>query len=253
MACGENKSFTNESMRLFSWEISGINFPRDVKTGSVIHSLLFMHNNNLKKIGIFGGTFDPIHLGHLHLANEVLAHMDLDLILFVPCCESGYNKKIFASSKQRLDMVRLAIQPFKKFLLDDREILRGNVSYTIDTLVSLQQDYIGAQFYLLMADDTFVLFNTWYKWQEIIKMTNFIVVNRTNFANEAFCDHLRELNLLAEKMSIVEKVTFLQNSSLPISSTEIRKLVSNKKSAKDLLPKSVWQYILENGLYTHIT
>lgn len=195
-----------------------------------------------KSIGIFGGTFDPIHLGHLHLAHEVLKKTDLDTILFIPCYRSAYKKPICATSSQRVAMLRLAIKGEEKFCLDTREIQRKDISYTVDTLLSLRQDYPKTKFYLVLGADSFALFSTWYKWQDILKLVNLIVVDRPDTSLES--------EVISARMSIKKnKIKFLQINALPIAATEIRDLIKAGKNVEHLLPKSVCKYIEKNGLY----
>jgi len=195
-----------------------------------------------KSIGIFGGTFDPIHLGHLHLAREVLKKTDLDTILFIPCYRSAYKKPIFATPSQRVAMLRLAIKGEEKFCLDTREIQRKDISYTIDTLLSLQTDYPKTKFYLILGADSFALFSTWHKWQDILKLANLIVVDRPDTSLES---ELISARMLGKK----NKIKFVQINALSIAATEIRDLIKLGKSIEHLVPKSVCKYIKKNGLY----
>jgi len=200
------------------------------------------------KIGIFGGTFDPIHLGHIHLANEVFEQCKLDMIYFIPCYHSAHNKPIIATPSQRLDMLHLAVNS-PEFYIDDREIKCGQVSYTIDTLQSLRGDLPNADFYLIMGADAFLKFNTWRDWRRILALTNVIIADR---------EEVRESTILSSSIyldakAIIEhahnKIALVKIKPLPVSATQIRSLVKEGKNASYLLPEKVWQYIITNQLY----
>jgi len=189
-----------------------------------------------KAIGILGGTFDPIHLGHLALAHEVYKQFDLQEIRFIPCYQSPFKQKPIATDKQRLAMLNLAIKNHPEFSVDDRELRRKNISYTVDTLKSIHQE-IDAPLYLIMSMDAFTQFNKWHKWQEIIQLAHLIVANRPGSRS---IPHNELKNLSIHTINIPPN---------PISATEIRQLIKAGKDASSLVPKAVWEYINKNQLY----
>jgi nicotinate-nucleotide adenylyltransferase len=189
-----------------------------------------------KAIGILGGTFDPIHLGHLALATEVHKHFDLHEIRFIPCHQSPFKEQPIATDEQRLAMLKLAIQNHPKFTIDDRELRRKDISYTVDTLKSIHQE-TDAKLYLIMSQDAFSQFNKWHKWQEIIQLADLIVANRPN-SHPITHDELKNLS--------IHTINIPPNR---ISATEIRQLIKTGQDASSLVPKLVWEYIVKNKLY----
>lgn len=189
-----------------------------------------------KAIGILGGTFDPIHLGHLHLASEVYKQLDLQEIRFIPCHQSPFKQKTIATDEQRLAMLKLALKNHPEFTVDDRELRRKNISYTVDTLKSIQQK-IDTQLYLIMSMDAFTQFNKWHKWREIIQLANLIVANRPS-SRSITNNELKNLS--------IHTINIPPN---PISATEIRQLIKAGQDASSLVPKTVWEYIIKNQLY----
>jgi nicotinate-nucleotide adenylyltransferase len=208
-------------------------------------------------IGIFGGTFDPIHLGHIHLAKKIIAKANLSKIILIPCYKSCHHKKIKASAQHRIQMVKLALPKSKKFVVDDREIKRKNISYMIETLISFRAEYPRAPLCLIMGEDAFAKFTTWHKWQKVLQLAHLIVVDRTSL-QIAYQPEL--LQLISDKSTNDKKdlfvnlagcIIFLSINPLPIAATKIRESIVLGISVTDLLPKKVWTYILEHDLYTH--
>ena len=191
---------------------------------------------NFHSIGILGGTFDPVHLGHLHLASEILLKANLDTILFIPCYQSAYGKEIIATPNQRLAMLKLAILENPKFSIDDREIKRKNISYTIDTIKSLHDEFPNSTLHLIMGFDALLQFKNWRDWQGILKLANLIVADRPDVVGSF--DKIKDL-----------PKNIIKINPLPISATKIRTLIKTGESAKHLLPEKVWRYIIENNLY----
>ena len=190
-----------------------------------------------KPIGILGGTFDPIHLGHLALASEVYHQFDLQELRFIPCYQSPFKAKPIATGEQRLRMIKLAIKNHPEFAIDDRELQRKGISYMVDTLKSLRQELSDTPLYLIMSMDAFAQFNSWHKWQKIIQLTNLIVANRPG-SRTIINNKLKNL--------LIHPINIPPNS---ISATKIRKLIKEKKAASSLVPQAVWEYINENKLY----
>lgn len=207
-----------------------------------------------KLIGIFGGTFDPIHLGHLNLANEVYRHLNLKEISFLPCNQSSIKKKPVANIADRLAMLELAIRYYPYFNINDCEIKRSGISYTIDTLKFLRQE-IDSPLCFIMAMDTFAQFNLWHKWQEILTLTHLVIANRPD---NLMPTNKEILQLLNERQSrevkdlqanIAGKIYLINIKPNPISATLIRDLIKDGKDASHLLPRAVWNYIKQHNLY----
>lgn len=209
-----------------------------------------------KIIGILGGTFDPVHLGHLHLAKEALKQAELTEIRFIPCYQSPHKKMPVATGKQRLVMLKFATKPYKNFYVDDRELQRKNTSYTIDTLKSLRQE-IGKQqpICLIMSMDAFAKFNYWHKWQEITKLCHIIVADRPD--SQPITD--TETKILLKEKQIFKAaqlktapagyILFINISPNPISATKIRAAIKACKNINSMVTKEVSQYIEQHKIY----
>lgn len=206
-----------------------------------------------KGIGIFGGTFDPIHLGHLQLALETYQQLELEKIIFIPCYQSPHKGPTIATGNQRLDMIKLAIHEYPFFSSDSREILRKGKSYMVDTLTSFHNE-TDAPLFLLMSVDAFNKFNYWHEWQKIMQLAHLVVVNRPGNI-----PHDQAILDLLNKCQVFEKNALLtSNSGLifslnmepnPISATNIRALIKQKQNVSHFLTSEVWQYIKQNRIY----
>lgn len=207
-------------------------------------------------IGILGGTFDPIHLGHTWIAKVIINLVDLDKILFIPCSQSPLKNKTVASSEDRLNMVKIAIKNNPKFLAEDCEIKRGGLSYTIDTLKALKLVYPANSLVFIIGIDAFNQFDEWEDRYEILQLAHLIVVNRPEFL---VITNPKVIELLEKYQTKDVKKLQKQNAGLiylidiaplPISATQIRNLIKNNQSASNMVAKEVWKYICKNKLYT---
>ena len=135
-------------------------------------------------IGIFGGTFDPIHLGHIHFANTIYKLCDLQKILLVPCNKSPLRTQPIASAQDRFNMLKLACQNFPHMSVEDYEILRPETSYTVNTLKHLKQKYSSSPLALIMGIDAFNSFDKWHKWEEILELSHLIIADRPGFKQD---------------------------------------------------------------------
>jgi nicotinate-nucleotide adenylyltransferase len=191
-----------------------------------------------KKIGILGGTFDPIHMGHLVLAEQVKERLKLDGIIFIPCFKSPHKtRQKLSPAKDRLHMTRLALQDNPYFSVSDIELKRRGVSYTIDTLRELKKLHPGSEVYFLTGSDVVNELNTWRDPEKIYRLVRMVIAVRPGF------DQIDSENRFVKK-SIVVKIT-----GLDISSTELRNRVKRGKSIKYLVPLKVEQYIRKKSLY----
>jgi nicotinate-nucleotide adenylyltransferase len=208
-----------------------------------------------KPIGILGGTFDPIHLGHLSLAKEVYKQIDLQEIRFIPCYQSPLKGKPIASGEQRSEMIKLAIKDHAEFSVDNRELQRKKISYAVETLKSLCHEMKDVPLCLIMSMDAFSEFNLWHKWREIIQLAHLIVANRTGskaVTNNEIKNllHERQISVTDKlKIELGGRIFFISIPANPISATEIRRLIKSGENAQHLLPKGVWEYICENKIY----
>jgi len=188
-----------------------------------------------KTVGIYGGTFDPIHLGHLITAQAVKEIRSLSEIIFVPNNRSPLKIGVESSSpNDRLKMVELAISDIKGFSVSDYEINNTDISYTFNTIKYFKKIYSNIE--LIIGYDNFLVFNKWYKWEEILEMVDIIVLRRF-FEKEI----KPEIN--------PEKFTFVESPTIQINSTNIRERVLNNKPINFLVPTRVLEYIKKNNLY----
>ncbi len=192
------------------------------------------------KIGIFGGTFNPPHIGHLIVAEYIREEAKLDKVIFIPCStpphkqDKNYLSRI-ASPEHRFEMVKIAIKGNPYFEVSDIEIKRGGISYTIDTINQLIEKFKNDEFYLLIGADQFKEFHTWRSPYEIVKKVKLIVFNRPNYIIPD-----TEFSKFAE---------FITVPNIEISASSIRKRIKDGKSIKYLVPDEVEKYIYANGLY----
>ncbi len=195
----------------------------------------------MKRIGLFGGTFNPIHNGHLQLAEGVLKLFKLDYIYFIPTGLS-YHKEVeyIPSSKDRLKMLELATEENDSFLISDCDIKRPGPTYTIDTIKDMNELEPEAEFYWVMGSDSFVNILKWKDLKGIGKSVTFLVALRAG-ENKTFVEAYRD----SLPFHLKEKVILFEWPIQNISSNKIKKTIIDKK----YLPKSVYEYIKLKGLY----
>lgn len=209
-------------------------------------------------IGVYGGTFDPIHYGHLRPALEILEAFELSQVRFIPCGQPPHRTLPQASATQRLTMVERAIAGVPGFVCDAREIQRDGPSYMIDTLRSLHGDQAGQGFCLLLGMDAFAAFHTWHEWRGILDLCNVIVMHRPEFEPEQVIQD-DELKQLVANRQVRDKARFGHSragelmfypvTQLDISSTRIRDAIKQRRSVRFLLPDSVIAFIEQDGIY----
>jgi len=132
-------------------------------------------------IGLLGGTFDPIHKGHINIATALMQQLDFAQVQFIPCQRSPHREQPIASAEDRLAMIKLAIEPYDRFTVNTIEIKKPGPSYTIDTLRSIHAEQPNKALCFILAMDAFAHFNQWRQWQEILNHCHLIVVNRPWF------------------------------------------------------------------------
>ena len=197
------------------------------------------------RIGLFGGTFDPIHLGHLLVAQEVLEKLKLDRIIFVPAYRAPHKKRKFITPYiHRIKMVNLAIKNNPNFCLSDCEIKRGGVSYTYLTLEYFQKIYPNGLLYLLMGLDQYNEIFTWKYPERIVKCAKIAVIGRNQKRPK-----IPEVYSRVLKRRIGLKTLFVNTSEIEIAASEIRERVKKKKTIENLVVPDVWRYILKKNVY----
>lgn len=203
------------------------------------------------RIGIFGGTFDPIHIGHLRTAVEVLEQCELDHVRLIPCYQAPHRQTAIASMDQRCTMIHQAIHREARLVLDTREARLPSPSYTINTLVSLQTELPQARFYLIVGTDALQQFTTWHQWEKILAYAHLLVVTRTAppveispLLRNYMTNSLKELHTLA-----AGKIFLLNIPLLEIASSQIRDYCIAGKNPRYLLTEHVYNYIQQQQLY----
>ena len=207
-------------------------------------------------IGIFGGTFDPIHYGHLRTALEVLQRLSLTRVCFVPCAVPPHrDAATVAGASTRLDMVRAAVADQSSFVVDDREFKREGASYSVDTLGSLRSENPAASLCLLMGMDSFLGLPDWYHWEEITALAHIVVAHRPGWRvpeDGALGELLRECgtdDVASLHDSMCGRVFVTPVTQLEISATQLRASLNAGVDPKFLMPDSVRRIIIESGCY----
>ncbi len=196
-------------------------------------------------IGILGGTFDPIHNGHIQIAETVLKSLGLERIEFIPCFQPPHRDQPIASPSQRLSMVKLALIHHPEFAVNDIEIKREGISYTIDTLQSLQKQFPDNYYFYIVGADVFAHFETWHEWEKIIAITNIVVVSR----HDQEIKMPQKIKEYSEKNKLKNHIHFCTMTPIEISATQIRADIAAKKEKINGLPRLVQEYILKNDIY----
>lgn len=203
-------------------------------------------------IGIFGGTYDPIHYGHLRSALEVQELFGLNEVRFIPSATPPHRTQPAVSAQMRRDMVALAIQSQASFICDSRELERAGKSYMVDTLASLRQDFPDQPLLLFIGTDAFNQLTGWHQWQRLFDFAHLVVITRPSFTRQPFDDffiarHTEDPTTLANTGA--GKLYFQAITQLDISATAIRQLIARQRSPRFLLPDAVVDYITHNQLY----
>ena len=203
------------------------------------------NDSTTKKVGIMGGTFDPIHLGHLFIAETALYNLGLNKILFIPTGNPPHkDNRDITSQHHRLIMTALAINDNEKYELSDMEISRKGKSYTIDTIKQLQQQNKNTELFFITGTDAFMEMESWKKYTYIFNTINIVVVTRLGYDNRSFHE---KISYFKERYNA--KIIDMAAPILEISSSDIRERVRQRKSIKYLVTDGVEKYISKHQLY----
>lgn len=209
----------------------------------------------MSPIGIFGGTFDPIHYGHLRTAFELLQALRLGEMRFMPAGSPPHREQPIASAEQRLAMVKAAVEGQPGFVVDDREMRREGPSYSVDTLGTLRKDFPERSLCLIVGMDAFLGLPKWHQWREILQLAHLVVAHRPGWRapsmgplGELLVDRgtgrINDLHEATAGRIYIHAVTQLE-----ISSTEVRKLIASGRDPRYLMPDSVRAIIEQTGCY----
>lgn len=208
-----------------------------------------------KTLGIFGGTFDPIHIGHLRMALELKQQLKLDEMRLLPCYLPPHRATPGASAEQRVAMLELALQYCADLSIDTRELKRDKPSYTFDTLRELRAESGGqTSICLCMGMDSFAALDQWHEWRQLIRLAHLVVVERPGYAlpqTGAVAELLRRHSADVDALIAAPAgaVVVASPALLPVSATAIRAQINAGESPQFLLPDAVWNYIRAQGLY----
>ena len=197
-----------------------------------------------KKIGIIGGSFNPIHNGHINLAKNILEQYKLDKLLLIPVGSHPFRKGDMASAKDRYNMVKLCTDKVDGLEVSDIEIKRTGFSYTVDTLRELKKIYPDATLYLIVGGDILFEITQWKDFKEIFSLCTFVAVFRPGYNFKTFYNQIDKLQ--NEYGAKIDTVTVPE---IDISSTELRNMVRAKKVIGEYVPPEVEEYILKKKLY----
>ena len=220
-----------------------------------------MSNSGAPLVGIFGGTFDPIHYGHLRVAEEIVETVGLQKMYFVPAGMPRLRHSPVASPQHRVEIVRLAIQKNPDFVLDGREIYRDGVSYSIDTVREFKQEFgEEIRLCLVLGADAFIKLPEWNNWKELFNLCHFIVSTRPGYSltliKELLSKELREecsqrwvSNTESLRKDTSGLIFIASTTMLDISATSIRAHIAVGRNVRHLVPSVTVNYISKNKLY----
>ena len=200
----------------------------------------------MKKVGIMGGTFNPIHNGHLFLAEHAYEQVKLDYVLFMPTMNPPHKTETdVISAEHRLNMVKLAIKDNPNFVLSDLELNRPGLTYTSDTLKILKEKEPDTEFYFIVGADSLMMMTKWKDPQTVFSLSTIVVGGRENYLKKQLIDQAAYL-----EETYKGKIILLDMPNIEISSEYIRERIAERKSIRYYVPDEVLSYIKAYNLYT---
>ena len=204
-----------------------------------------------------GGAFDPVHTGHIRIGLECVEALDLDRVNFIPANVPPHKAAAGAAPAHRLTMLARALKPYPQLAVDDVELRRGGISYTIDTLIELRAGDPERSLCFIMGADAFTTLPTWRRWRELTDYAHLVIIDRKQQGGQRWDQRLQDhyaghacassLNLRTRPGGCIHKAAV----TVPdISSSQARALLNGKQDTQDVLPPGVHDYIKENSLYT---
>lgn len=209
------------------------------------------------RIGVLGGTFDPIHIGHLRAVEEVRERLNLEKVILLPANIPPHKRDVkITVAEERLKMIELAIEDNDFLEVSDLEIKRGGVSYTIDSIIEFERIY--GDFYYLIGVDSFHEIDSWHRYEELFEHANFVIMERPSkkkfMGISSFPEKIREDFIQVEERVFKHRsskfVFAVQVTQIDVSSSMIREYLKKNLSIKYLVPPKVERYIYQRRLYT---
>jgi len=195
-------------------------------------------------IGFFGGSFDPVHFGHLKNALSLKNELDLSDLFLMPCAAPVHKNKLNFSNEQRLEMLQLAAQDFSELSIDLREINRDSASYTIESLIDIKQEYPGIPICLIIGMDSFVNLHSWKDYQDFHHYAHLVVIPRPGYKLPNTSYAFSPIQTVAELHKQPSGLVYFSNTELlDISSSDIHCKIDTQKSLSGLLPESIIYYL----------
>lgn len=195
-----------------------------------------------KKVGILGGTFDPVHLAHLNCAKNAFDTLDLDEVVFIPAGRPSFKlDKKLADVENRIEMCELAISGHPEYKVSDIEAKREGVSYTIDTVNDLlANEYNQAKLFFIIGSDAFLTLPKWKSASDLANLVDFAIFMRSDDDEKKVSETAKEMNA---------RIHLIDSDRVDISSSQIRRMIQNGESVREYLPNKVDEYIKKEGLY----
>ena len=212
-------------------------------------------NQLSEPLAIFGGTFDPVHYGHLRCAEQARQMLNLERLYLLPAGDPPHRATPFTTARQRLEMLELALVDFPYLAIDDREIQRSGPSYMVDTLEELRSQFPQRPLLLLIGQDAVNLLHTWHEWERLFELTHIVTFPRPGAEPGYRQDLARQVERrscpdLASLLKVeVGGVLHLDLERIDISATSIQSIIRLGRSPRSMLPQAVLEYINENRLY----
>lgn len=206
-------------------------------------------------LAIFGGTFDPVHYGHLRCADEAREKLGLNNLYLLPAGTPPHRKPPQATTRQRLEMLHLAQAEFPQLEIDDRETRRSGPSYMVDTLQELRTEFPQTPLLLLIGQDAANHLHSWFHWEQLFELAHIVILTRPGAKAEYRSDLARQMQrrLSADVQALCRSdaggVLYLEVASIDVSATSIKSIMRLGRSPRSMLPGAVLDYINENQLY----
>lgn len=209
----------------------------------------------ISRLGVFGGMFDPVHLGHINAALYAQELLRLDRIKLVPCNQPNHRSEAHAAAAHRVQMLKLAVADYPGIEVDSIEIQRGGVSYAVETLEQFRQSRVAEHLVFVLGIDAFNTLNRWHKWESLLDICDLLVLPRDNVAVDGEVSQAVQLETRRVEQpqqifdSVAGNIYIDQQFHFDSSSTQVRSSIEGNADLEDLLDTTVINYIHENQLY----